>query len=708
MKTMAGGRLYVALLLSVFAGVLMAQDVQPPQAAKKPHITRIHGQEIKDDYFWLREKDHPEVLKYLKAENDYTAAMMHGTEALQEKLYKEILGRIKEDDSNVPYKKGEYFYYSRTEQGKQYPIYCRKRGSLDAAEEITLDLNELAKGKKFLSLGAYSVSDDGHWLAYSTDVTGFRQYALHVKDLRSGEVKASVAKRVTSVAWADDNRTLYYGQEDAKTKRSNKIYRFALGDAKHQLLFNETDELYNVGVGKTRSNGYILVESSSSTTSEVRYARADQPGALLQVFLPRRDGVEYYIDHSGDQFFIRTNDQGKNFRLVMAPVNDVSPSKWREVIPHNTSVMIEGVDCFADHYIVYKREKGVPGVQITRIGNGESHDITFSEPVYVVDGGPNAEFETNLFRFSYESFITPESVFDYDVVTRQRVLLKQQPVLGRYDPNKYRSERVYATAKDGVQIPISLVYRVDTSGELTRDGKHPLLLDGYGSYGISNDVDFSSARLSLLDRGVIFAIAHIRGGGELGKDWHDHGKMMSKMNTFTDFIAASEYLVKEKFTSSDRLIITGGSAGGLLMGAVVNLRPDLFKAVVSQVPFVDVMNTMLDASLPLTVGEYLEWGNPNERAAYDYMRSYSPYDNLEHKAYPSILMRTSYNDSQVMYWEPAKYVAKLRTLKTDSNPLLFKIKLEPGGHGGASGRYDRIKDTAFDYAFMLDQLGLRE
>src|SRR5215510_8226240 len=625
--------LSAAALIStvVLNGKKMSAQEQPPKppiAKKVPKTTQIHGYTVTDDYAWLtdKEKKDKDVLAYLKAEADYADAMMKSTTGFQEAIYKEMFARIKETDENVPYRRGDYFYYTRTEQGKQYPIFCRKKGDLKAPEDVT--------------------------------------------------------------------------------KRSNKIFRHALGGGKHELLFEEKDELYNTGVGKTRSKGYIVVSSTSSTTSEMRYLPADKPDGELKLLLPRKENHEYYIDHLGDNFYIRTNDQGKNFRLVTAPVGDPSPKNWKEIIPHRKEVMLEDVDCYAGHYIAVERENGLPKFHVTDLKSGKSHEMEFQDPVYVAYPGANAEFNTTVFRYNYESFITPNSVYDYDVVTRKRELRKQQPVLGGYNQELYKSERVYATASDGVKVPISIVYKKDPKHDGQRPQNSPMLLEGYGSYGISNDVDFSSNRLSLLDRGVIFGIAHIRGGGELGKEWHDQGKMMAKKNTFTDFITAAEYLVNEKYTSKDRLIITGGSAGGLLMGAVTNMRPDLFKAVVSYVPFVDVMNTMLDASLPLTVGEYLEWGNPNEKPAYDYMRSYSPYDNIEAKAYPDMLVRTSLNDSQVMYWEPAKYVAKLREMKTDNNLLLFKIKLEPGGHGGASGRYDRLRDSAFDYAFILGQLGV--
>lgn len=697
--------LWAVAALLVMKATLIAQEVplQPPVAKKVPKKTKIHGYTEVDNYFWLREKENPEVLEYLKQENAYANANMKSTQGFQAALYKEMLARIKETDVEVPYKKGGYYYYTRTVKGQQYPIFCRKKGSLRAPEEITLDMNKLAKGKEFFSLGAYDVSDDGNLLAYSTDTTGFRQYTLRVRDLRTGRDLKDTAERVTGIEWANDNKTLFYSQEDPQTKRSHKIFRHVLrAKTPDELLYEETDELYNVGCGKTRSNGFIVIESSSSTTSEIRYLSADKPQEAPVLLLPRRENHEYYLDHLGEQFYIRTNDQGKNFRLVTAPVNDPRPANWREIIPHRQDVMLEDTDCFATHFVAVERKNGIPQLTIHDLASGKAHAIKFPEPVYVTAPLQNAEFNAKTYRISYESLVTPRSVFDYNVVTKERKLLKQQPVLGGYDATQYKSERLYATATDGTQIPISLVYKKG----LRRTGKAPLLLEGYGSYGISNDVDFSSTRLSLLNRGMIYAVAHIRGGGELGKEWHDQGKMMVKKNTFTDFIACAEHLIAEKYTSTSGLIITGGSAGGLLMGAVTNLRPDLFKAVVSYVPFVDVMNTMLDASLPLTVGEYLEWGNPNEKAAYDYMRSYSPYENLEAKAYPTMLVRTSLNDSQVMYWEPAKYVARLRTLKTDDNLLLFKIKLEPGGHGGASGRYDRLKDMAFDYAFMLGQFGI--
>ncbi len=698
---MKAHQIALLLIILLFTGIHQTMSQTPPVAKKQPKTTTIHGDTLVDNYFWLREKSNPEVIDYLKAENEYTAAIMKPTEQFQTALYQEMLRRIKETDLSVPYPKGGYWYYTRTEQGQQYPIYCRKKGSLKAKEEILLDMNEMAKGKPFLSIAAFNVSDDSNLLAYTTDDSGFRQYKLHIKDLRTGQELPDTAERVTSLSWATDNKTLFYCTEDATTKRSDKFYRQTLG-GKTELLYEEKDELYRVGSSRTRSKGFIFLEISSATTSEFRYLPANQPGEALKIMLPRENDHEYYPDHHGDLFYIRTNDKGRNFRLVSAPVSDPAKKNWKEIIPHRDAVMIEDTDFFANNYVVHERENGLNTLKVVNLKTNESHFIGFPEPVYSLFGSANAEFETTKFRYGYLSFVTPNSVFEYDLKSRKSKLLKAMEVLGGYDKSLYQTERIHATASDGTKVPISIVYKKG----MKRDGSNPILLKGYGSYGISNDVDFSSNRVSLLERGFIFGVAHIRGGGDLGKPWHDAGKMMVKKNTFTDFIACSEHLIKENYTSKDKLIITGGSAGGLLMGAVANMRPDIFKAVMTYVPFVDVMNTMLDSTLPLTVGEYLEWGNPNEKPAYDYMKSYSPYENIEAKTYPTMLVRTSLNDSQVMYWEPAKYVAKLRAMKTDKNLVLFKTKLEPGGHGGASGRYDRLKDTAFDYAFALGQIGI--
>ena len=699
----------LAFLISVLVASLltdstMSQETlpKPPVAKKSPKVTRINGDTLVDDYFWMREKTNPEVTSYLEAENAFTDAVMKPTEAFREALYKEMVARIKETDLSVPSRDGDYFYYSRTEKGEQYQILCRKKGSVEATEEVMLDLNEMAKGEKFLSLGASTVSPDGNLLAYSTDNTGFRAYNLFIRDLRTGKVFPEKIPNTTSVTWSTDNKTVIYGVED-QSKRPYRIYRHTVGEpvTKDQLIYEEKDELYRVYARRTRSRAWIVISSASSNTSESRYLPAASPADTPRIFQARVEGVEYDFDHHGDLFYLRTNDQGKNFRLVTVPVADPDKKNWKELLPLRSDVMIEDVDCFANHLVVSEREGGLQKIKVTDLRTAKALHVPFPEPVYTAFVSQNPEFNTEKLRYNYQSYTTPSSVMEFDMNSRESALLKRTEVLGGYDPQNYKSERILATASDGVKIPISLVYRKDRR----LSGAQPLLLDGYGSYGISSDVRFSSSRLSLLDRGVIFAEAHIRGGGDLGKDWHDQGKMMKKKNTFTDFITCAEHLISSGYTAKNKLVITGGSAGGLLMGAVANMRPDLFKAVVSHVPFVDVMNTMLDASLPLTIQEYLEWGNPNEKAAYDYMKSYSPYDNIERKAYPTILVKTSLNDSQVMYWEPAKYVAKLRAMKTDGNLLLFKINMA-AGHGGSSGRYDALKEVAFDYSFILGQFGV--
>jgi oligopeptidase B len=612
-----------------------------------------------------------------------------------------MLSRIQETDVNVPYRQGAYFYYSRTEQGKQYPILCRKRESLEAPEQITLDLNVLAEGHTFMSLGAYAVSDDGTLLAYSTDSSGFRQYDLFIKDLRTGQSGPAVAQKTGSVAWAADNRTLFYTVED-EAKRHYRLYRHSLGSATpDELVFEEPDEAFNIGVGRTRSRAYLILGAGSLTTAEARVLSADDPTGEWRLLAPRIQDQEYDVDHHDGYFYFRVNDTGRNFRLVKAPVEAPGRESWAEVIPHRPAVMLEGVDFFRPFYVLLEREQGLQRLRLVDLASGGTQDVPFPEPAYSVFPAANAEFDTRKFRYSYESMVTPRSIFDYDLDTRTSELLKEQPVLGGYDRTQYVSERLFATAPDGVPVPISVVYKKGTP----RDGSAPMLLGGYGSYGLPLPVTFSSGRLSLLDRGLIVALAHIRGGGEMGKPWHDDGRLMKKRNTFTDFIAVAEQLVGRKYTSPDRLVIEGGSAGGLLMGTVTNMRPDLFKAVVSHVPFVDVINTMLDATLPLTVGEYEEWGNPQEKAAYAYMKTYCPYTNLQTQAFPAMLVKTSFNDSQVMYWEPAKYVAKMRTLKADTHPLILKTNMG-AGHGGASGRYDRLREIAFDYAFVLGQVGI--
>jgi oligopeptidase B len=698
--------LAAALLLSQLGPALAQNKLvtpppPPPMAKKIPKKTDIHGTTLVDNYFWLREKSNPEVLAYLESENAYTDSVMKPTEALQAQLYKEMVGHIKETDENVPYKEGDYFYYSRTVQGLQYPIYARKPKTLTAPEEVTLDANELAKGLKYLGVGAYAVSDDGNYLAYTTDTTGYRQYTLQVKDLRTGKLLSEKVERVGRVMWATDNKTIFYSTEDAVTKRSDKFWRHEIGTDKTDLIYEDKDELFDVDGYRTRDRKMILIFSGSKTSTEFHYIPADKPQEAPKVILPREPEHEYSVDHRGDLFYIRTNQGAKNFRLVTAPVSDTSKKNWKEIVPHRPAVKIDDIDLFANHLVLSELEGGLQQIRVIDLKTNKSHRIEFPEPVYTAFVQTNREFNTNKLRFAYQSLVTPNSVFDYDMNTGQRTLLKQTEVPGGFDKANYQSERIFATASDGTKIPISIVYRKGTK----MDGKAPLLLYGYGSYGASMTPTFSSNRLSLLDRGVIYAIAHIRGGGELGEEWREAGRMMKKMNTFTDFIASAEHLIKQKYTSSDRLIIQGGSAGGLLMGAVVNMRPDLFKAVVAEVPFVDVVNTMLDASLPLTTSEYIEWGNPNEKAAFDYIRTYSPYDNVKAQNYPVMLIKVSLNDSQVPYWEGAKFAAKLRATKTDNNLLLLKVNMG-AGHGGSSGRYDLLHEIAFNYAFMLSQFGI--
>jgi oligopeptidase B len=694
-----------ALIAGLLTPAAMAQEgaIRPPVAAKKTHTTEIHGYTLKDDYFWLREKGSAEVTQYLEAENAYTDAVMKPLKALENTLYTEMLGRIKQTDLSVPYQLGGYFYYSRTEEGKQYQYFCRRKGSMEAPEELLLDLNKLAEGHKFLGVGTYAVSDDGNWLAYSTDTTGYRQYTLQVKDLRTGRTLDERIERTGSVVWANDNKTIFYTTEDPVSKRSDKFWRHAVGTDKSELLYEEKDELFDVGAGRSLDRKVIFLASYAKTSREYRYLRADDPNGALQVVLPRETGHEFEVDHYNGEFYILTNRGAKNFRVVTAPVADASEKNWKPFIDHDPAVKIDGLTFFANHLVVFEREGGLTHLRVMDMKSRTSHRIATDEPDYAMFLSINPEFNTTKVRYSYQSMVTPSTVYEYDLNTRHRTVLKQQPVLGGFDAKQYEARRIWAVVRDGTRVPISLVYRRGTK----QDGSAPLLLYGYGSYGASMSPTFSSNRLSLLDRGAIYAIAYIRGGGELGEDWRQQGRMMKKMNTFTDFVDSAEFLVKNNYTSSDRLVIHGGSAGGLLVGAATNLRPDLFKAVVSEVPFVDVMNTMLDASLPLTTSEYPEWGNPNEKPAFEYMLKYSPYDNLEATRYPAMLVKVSVNDSQVPYWEGAKYVAKLRATKTDDNPLLLKTNMG-AGHGGSSGRYDALRETAFTYSFILWQMGLAD
>lgn len=682
---------------------LKTQAVTAPVAPKHPTILSKHGDKRVDDYYWLRHKQDPAVIDYLKAENAYAEAVTEPLQQFEDTLYREMVGRIQETDLSVPYRLRGWFYYSRTEAGKQYPILCRKSAAEGEAapEHILLDINKLADGKSFMAIGAVALSENDRLYAFTTDVTGFRQYALQIKDLHTGKLLRMRRQRVTSVAWASDNTTLFYTTEDKVTKRSNQLWKHVMEQKHDTLIYEEKDERFRLHVHRTRSRAYLLLSSSSHTASEVRYLPTSRPNGRWRLVLKRRANIEYDVDHHGDRFYLRINDTGRNFRLVSAPITDLKPENWQEIVPHRPDVMLEDIDLFQYYRVLHERDKGLAQLVITDLDSGATHRIAFDEPAYSLSGEANPEWETRTFRYVYESMTTPDTVYDYNMATRERVLLKRRPVLGDFDPVHYVTERRTAGAPDGTEVLVSLVYRKG----IRRDGSAPLWLEGYGAYGYPNDVYFSSNRLSLLERGVIFAVAHIRGGGDLGKAWHDAGRMLNKMNTFTDFIAVAETLIRERYTASNRLAISGGSAGGLLLGAVTNMRPDLCKVVLMHVPFVDALSTMLDANLPLTVGEYEEWGNPYIKKYYQYMRQYSPYDNIVRQAYPAMLVKTSLNDSQVMYWEPAKYVAKLRAIRTNTPPLLLVTNMG-AGHGGASGRYDYLHEIAYDFAFVLDQLGV--
>ncbi len=679
------------------------ETAKPPAAKKRAHETQVQGVTLKDDYFWMRERSNPEVLDYLKSENAYLDSVLKPTEPLQKKLYDEMLSRIKETDLSVPVKRGNYFYYSRTQKGLQYPFYMRKQGSLEAAEELLLDLNVLAGSSEYFSLGAFGVSPDHRLLAYSTDYTGDETYTLHVKDLKTGELLTDVIPNTASgLAWAEDNKTFFYTTLD-EMKRPYKLFRHTLGTSPSDdaLVYHEKDETFLLSIDKTRDRQFLVLHLSSKTSSEVHVLEAAHPAQPFRLVHAREKNMEYALEHYEGKFYVLTNDAAENFRLMEAPAEAPGKKNWKEVIAHRPEVRLEGLSVCRDHLIVYERALGLIRIWVRHLPSGEAHHVAFSEPVYTVWEGHNPEFETSTLRFGYSSLVTPDSVYDYDLRNRSRELKKQQEVLGGYDASCYASERVLIPSHDGVKVPVSLVYRKD----LRKGGPQPLLLYGYGSYGISIDPTFSSNRLSLLNRGFIFAIAHIRGGGDLGRPWYLDGKFLKKKNTFKDFIACAEYLIEKGYSDSRKLIISGGSAGGLLIGAVVNEKPELFHGAILHVPFVDVMNTMLDPTLPLTVPEYEEWGNPAEKAYFDLMLSYSPYDNIKPQTYPHMLVTGGLNDPRVQYWEPAKWTAKLRELKTGDNLLLLKMHMG-AGHAGASGRYDYLKEIALDYAFMCFILDL--
>ena len=676
----------------------------PPQAKVLPTTLEKHGHQRIDNYYWLNKRDNPEVLAYLTAENEYAKAAMAHREGLEEALFEEIRGRIKQTDLSVPYKLDDYFYYTRFEEGKEYPLYCRKLRTLEADEELMLDVNVVAEGHEYCSVGGLAISFGQGILAYAVDTQGRRIYTIRFKDLGSGELLPDMIPEVTgNLAWANDNRTLFYSKQDPATLRSFQIYRHSLGTegGQDELVYEETDETFSTSVFKTKSKRYLMITSHQTVSTEYRYLDANDPLGEFQVLVPRERDHEYDVDHYQDAFYIRTNFRAKNFRLMTTTVGKPAKEHWQEMIPHREDVLLESFELFQDYLVVEERKRGLIQLRVLPWKGGDEHYLDFGEPTYFASLGENPEFNTPLLRFVYTSMTTPNSVFDYNMATREKTLLKQEEVLGGFDTTHYQTERLWASARDGMQVPISLVYRKG----LEKNGKNPLLLYGYGAYGASMDASFSSSRISLLDRGFVFAIAHVRGGEELGREWYERGKLLNKKNTFADFIDCAEYLLREGYTNQERLFAMGGSAGGLLMGAVVNMRPDLFKGVVAQVPFVDVVTTMLDSNIPLTTGEYDEWGDPNQSDYYQYILSYSPHDNVQAKAYPHLLVTAGLHDSQVQYWEPAKWVAKLRAIKTDENLVLLKTTME-AGHGGLSGRFRRFKELAFIYAFLLDLAGI--
>ncbi len=702
-------RLYALIGVSalVFAfGVMLAcsTTVTPPKARIEAKVDTLFGVELVDNYGWLRNKENPEVIDYLKAENEYAESVMAHTAKIREDLYNEMVGRIKETDLSVPVRDGEYYYYTRDEQGKEYKIYCRKKGQ-DGTEEILLDLNKVAEGKDYLLLGAFEVSPNQQLLAYAYDTAGNEEYTVQFKDLTTGTLLEDVIKTTSGgVVWANDNKTVFYTTED-DTYRPDKVWRHTLGSmAADSVIFHEPDAAFYVGVSRTRSDRYILIGTGSNTTSEYWYLDADKPNAALSVIEPRSHKVEYSVDHHGDYFYITTNADGAvNFKLVKAPVAKPGKANWVDDIAHRPEIKLDGVDCFADYMAIFERRNGLQTVSIRTVADGSVEPVQFNEPTYSVSPGDTPEFNSTKLRLNFQSMVTPRTVYDYDMSTRTLEMLKQTEVLGGFDPGQYAQERIFAPARDGADVPMSMVYKKSL---FKKDGTNPLYLYGYGAYGINSDPWFSSVRLSLLERGFIMVIAHVRGGDEMGRQWYDDGKLLKKKNTFTDFIDCADYLVSQRYTSHDRMVISGGSAGGLLVGAVVNMRPDLAKIAVADVPFVDIINTMRDETIPLTVIEWEEWGNPNEEEYFYYMHSYSPYDQVTAQDYPYMLVTAGLNDPRVAYWEPAKWVAKLRTTKTDTNTLLFKTVME-GGHFGTSGRYAQLKEIAFEYAFIFDVLGVK-
>jgi oligopeptidase B len=691
-----------AFALAAFVPSSIVAQAPAPVAAVRPHRFDEFGTVRIDNYYWLKERSNPEVIKYLEDENAYTKAVMAHTEALQDRLYEEMKGRVLQNDQSVPFREGNYFYYTRLVEGKNYPIYARKRGSLNAPEEIMIDANVLAEGKATFLIRAWDVSSAEDILAFGADTTGGRVSAIRFKSLRTGEMLSDVIPRsIGGIAWAEDNRTIFYTKPDSVSVRPYQVYRHTLGTpaASDRLVYEDKDETYYVGVFKTKSRAYIMIQSSQTMATEYSYVRADQPDAPFRVLIPRERGHEYYANHFGDYFYLLSNDHAKNFRLMRTPVARPGRATWEEVIPHRADVLLEDFEFFKDFLVLSERKDGLVQLRVRPWSGKNEYYLDFGEPAYLAYVSTNLEFNTPLLRYVYTSLTTPSSTYDYDMGTKQKTLLKRDQILGGFDPANYVTERFYTTARDGARVPVSLVYKKGGARPA------PLLLTGYGSYGSSSDPTFSADRLSLLDRGFVFAIAHIRGGSEMGRAWYENGRQLQKRNTFNDFVDVGDDLIRRGYTSSSKLFARGASAGGLLMGAVVNQRPELWRGVIAGVPYVDVITTMSDSTIPLTTGEYDEWGNPHDSTFYRYMLSYSPYDNVERKAYPNMLITAGLYDTQVLYVEPAKWTARLRAMKTDSNRLILRTNME-AGHGGASGRYKRWRDVAFEYAFLLDLAGL--
>ncbi|PVH24779.1 S9 family peptidase [Sphingobacterium corticibacter] len=686
-------------------------DVQAPVAEINPYTRAIHGDTVIDNYYWLNDyfkegPDSAKVVAYLNAENIYTQAMMKDTEGFQESLFKELKGRIKEADESVPYLKDGYYYYRRTDEGKQYYKLCRKKGSLDAKEEVLLDVDKMAEGHAYYAVGATSISPDNNLLAYAVDTVSRREYTVQIKNLKTGEVYADRIDRTSGgIVWATDNKTIFYTAQNPKTLLSEKIKRHALGtaEAADVVVYEEKDKTNYIGVSKSKNGAYIMIYSGGTLSSEMRYLPSNEPQGNFKVFQPRQKNVLYSVTPLEDKFIIVTNEDAQNFKVMETPLDKTEKANWKVVIPHRKDVLVEGVEEFKDFMVVSERKNGLTQLAVHDLKAGTQHYLDFGEEAYTVYSGINAEYNSEILRYGYTSMVTPSSTYDYNMRSKEKDLKKQQEVLGGYDPEKYETKRIFATATDGTKVPISMVYKKG----FKQNGEAPLLLYAYGSYGSSMDPTFSSTRLSLLNRGFVFAIAHIRGGEEMGRQWYEDGKMMKKKNTFTDFIDCGKFLIDQKFTSTEHLYASGGSAGGLLMGAIINMAPTLWNGVIAAVPFVDVVTTMLDETIPLTTNEYDEWGNPNEQAAYQYMKSYSPYENIEAKEYPNLLVTTGLHDSQVQYFEPAKWVAKLRATKKGSNVVLLKTDMEYG-HGGASGRFDYLKDLALEYAFLFKLEGIQE